>query len=254
MAPWVFIGPGPALAGQDSAGGDGFSAGVENGKIVILARLQGALTPETIKALSGGSPVTFTFVAQVKRKRFMIWDGTARQVVLKRIVKYDALKKTYLAWEKRDDTRPEDEINFSEELKRVEYKPSEPAKNNAAVAAQPPADPSVAVVKDNKPVVMDPLIFPSVKEMEEWVSSTGRTELGPVEGLGAAGDYYVQVRLKVKSVNPSPPLRYILFFLSFLDFDTGWLRSEQFNVSPAQKESALPSAGQKPSGAAEPAK
>jgi hypothetical protein len=215
----------------------GVLAGVENGKIIMSAKLSSAITADAMKAISGGTPVTFTYVAQVMMKRWALWDKTLRQVVIKRMVKYDALKKTFLVWEKRGES--EKNIGFGEELKKVEYKPAEPPPAPDAGAAEK-KPPSPAPEKAGAPVVMDPLELAKPHELEEWMASTGKLDLGSAEGIGEADKYYVQARLKVKSVNPSPPLRFLLFFYSFLDLDTGWIASEPFSAPAREKEPASP--------------
>ena len=216
----------PAMADMADNGGSFLAAGVDNGKVGVSVSIAGALTPETMKALSSGTPVTFTYVIQVNKERFLFWDRTAKQVVVKRVVKYDALKKQYLAWEKRDDEKSEDEIDFLAELKDVEYK------NTDVKTVNGPSTPTAPTTGGNDtPAVLEPLILPTTREMEEWVNTTGKVDLGTAQSLGAPGDYYAQARLKVKSMNPSPPMTYILFFISYLDLDTGWLQSGSFHVA-----------------------
>ncbi|MDH5638369.1 MAG: DUF4390 domain-containing protein, partial [Nitrospinota bacterium] len=171
----------------------------------------------------------FTYVIQVKQERTLLWDRSARQVVIKRVVKYDTLKKNYLAWEKRDDTKPEEEIEFEEELRKAEYKKTD-ENTNAKIAARGKASDGPSATDADASPMMDPLILLTAGEMMQWMSDTGAVDMGPMEGLGGQGTYYAMARLKVKSMNSSPPLTYILFFVSFLDFDTGWLTSKPFKV------------------------
>lgn len=227
----------PAMAEEAPVTGSKVEAEVKNGKVFISARLDGAFTPDTMKVLSGGAPITFTYVIQAKQERALLWDRLARQVVVKRVVKYDTLKKNYLAWEKRDDKKAEDEIEFEEELRKAEYKKSGEDANDEKAVRDKASDGSAADNADAPPM-MDPLILPTEGEMIQWMSDTGAVDMGPVEGLGSQGTYYAMARLKVKSMNSSPPLTYILFFVSFLDFDTGWMMSQPFTMPAAEKAPA----------------
>jgi len=237
----MFLAP-SAAPGQTPAAVSGVEAGVKNGKVYISARLYGAFTEDTLKVLSGGAPVTFTYAIQVKGKRSLLWDRTARQTVMKRVVKYDTLKKTYMVWEKTDDAESEDKIGFEEELRRAEYsKAGEAGQEGKQGSTKDPADSSAS--KTETPPVTDPLILPTIAETMEWMSNTGLVDMGPVESLGGHGVYYAKARLKVKSISSSPRLTYILFFVSFLDFDTGWLLSESFTVGGSGETSTQGAAG-----------
>ena len=226
-----------AAAGSDKLDSKGYyiSVDVENEKVVMVTRIAGAFSMETKKAVSGGAPVVFTYIIQMKRKRWLLWDSTVSHVVLKKTVKYDALKKNYLLWEKKAENVDEDEIEFGAELAKVDYKDA--ARQAPEAKAAPAAPPKENKADERPPVVMDPLMVSSLKEMEDWMSSSGKLDLGPASGMDKDSEYYVQLRLKVRSLNSSPPQALLLSFTSFLDLDSGWIESEPFEA-PSEKDGA----------------
>lgn len=191
-------------------------------RVLISAVLKGAFTPEIRKSIDSGGPVVFTYFLQLKRLRGFIWDKTVYKIALKRMVKFDALKKEYLVWEKKD--KDEDDIDFKAELKNVSYNETRQAGKSAAARQDKNIEPGTEVI-------MEPLIFKKAQELEKWMTHIEKFDLGSTDGLDKSALYKARVRCKMKQIKLIPPFNYILFFMSFLDFDTEWTSSTTFPIN-----------------------
>ncbi|VAX16898.1 hypothetical protein MNBD_NITROSPINAE04-2779 [hydrothermal vent metagenome] len=198
--------------------------------VIVSATLKGAFTPKIRKSVNSGAPVTFTYFMQLKRLRGFMWDKTVYKVALKRMVKFDALKKEYLAWEKKDED--EDDIDFKAELENANF-------NETGEAGDPPPAKHDKSAQSSSKVVMEPLVFKKAQELEKWMTHIENFDLGPIEGLDKSALYKVRVRCKMKQIKLIPPFNYILFFMSFLNFDTEWTDSTTFPVSGAALRKSL---------------
>lgn len=191
-------------------------------RVIVSATLKGAFTPGIRKSIDSGGPVTFTYHIQLKRLRGLIWDKTVYKFTLKKMVKFDALKKEYLAWEKKAED--EDDIDFKAELKNAHF-------NVTGDVSEITTPKEEKIVEPDSEVVMEPLIFKKVSELEKWMTHIEKFDLGSTEGLDASAFYKARVRCKMKQLKLIPPFNYILFFMSFLDFDTEWTNSTIFSIN-----------------------
>jgi hypothetical protein len=212
---FLFVAQGGAFAFADDAHIINVVKADSVDRVIVSATLKGAFTPEIRKSIDSGGPVTFTYHIQLKRLRGLIWDKTVYKFTLKKMVKFDALKKEYLAWEKKDED--EDDIDFKAELENVHF-------NKAG-------DVSEVTTTQEEEIVMEPLIFKKVSELEKWMTHIEKFDLGSTKGLDASAFYKARVRCKMKQLKLIPPFNYILFFMSFLDFDTEWTNSTTFSIN-----------------------
>lgn len=193
-------------------------------RIGVSAELRGAFTQEIRATIDSGAPLAFTYFVELRRHRAVVWDKAEREVAIRRMVKFDTLKKEYLTWEKRGED--EDELTFDAELRKVtpEDKSSpKPAEAAARGAGQNPPPP-----------VLDPVVLKKPEDMRRWMTVLEKFDLGPVDGLPAGGRYYLRVRCEMKSIKLIPPFNILLFFLKFLDFDTPWTESTVFTLTGAE--------------------
>jgi len=127
-------------------------------RISISAAIKGAFTREIVETINSGAPVTFTYFLQLKKYRTVVWDETVRSIAIKRMVKFDTLKKEYLTWEKRAED--EDDINFKAELTAMEYKSAEGDKKEESSNAP--------TAKGGDPKTGETMIKPvSIKDFKE---------------------------------------------------------------------------------------
>jgi hypothetical protein len=188
-------------------------------RVMVSAILKGAMTKDIKDSIESGAPVIFTYLVKLERVRRVVWNETVREVAVKKLVKYDALRKVYLTWEKKGDS-PE-KISFDAELSAAEHKdidkesasaPSSPAKD----PAQPPQE--TTVLKERE-------------ALEKWMTHLDNVDLGSVSEMRSMGRHYASVKCEMKAIQLMPPFNYILFFVSLWDFDTKWSDSTIFVVS-----------------------
>lgn len=187
-------------------------------RVYISAAIKGAFTPEIVETIESGTPVTFTYFLQLKKRRPILWNKRVRKLVIKRMVKFDTLKKEHLTWEKRAGSAGE--IDFDAETAWLEYKNGDEqggASSGSAGAKQ----------------AMEPVIIKGRNELRRWMTRLEKIDLGPVKDLTPGARYYAQVRCEMKSIKLIPPFNYILFFLALWDFDTGWGSSTTFTIEEA---------------------
>lgn len=239
-----------ALSGAFAFADDAYIVNVVRGepldRIVVSATLKGAFTPEIRKSIDSGAPVTFTYFLQLKRLRALVWDKTVHKVALKRMVKFDALKKEYLAWEKKD--KDEDDIDFKAELENVNLNETGEAAENTSAKKTSAENTSAEQGKpepSESKVIMEPLVFKKVQELEKWMTHIENFDLGPIEDLNKSAIYKARVRCKMKQIKLIPPFNYILFFMSLLDFDTEWTNSTTFTINGAGGQKNISSVQEK---------
>lgn len=74
-------------------------------------------------------------------------------------------------------------------------------------------------------------ITKSYAQVKRWMSEVRGIKIGSRQGLEKDEVYYVLVKAEIRSLKLIFPLNYLLFFLSFFNFDTPWTRSSYFKVS-----------------------
>ncbi len=185
--------------------------------VIVSAKIKGAFTPEIIETIQSGVPVTFTYFLQLKRQRSLLWNETERRMSIKRMVKFDTLRKEYLTWEKRAED--ESDIDFSAELAYMAHKNGKDKKKINAKNGNESREPA-----------KEPKAIKDTERLKEWMAHLGGIDLGPTDGMQAFTPYYFRVKCEMKSIKLIPPFNYILFFVSLWDFDTDWSASSPFTI------------------------
>lgn len=191
-------------------------------QINVSARVTGAFAHDIVDTIKAGAPVTFTYFIRLERNRFLFWDKTEKEQVVKKMVKYDPLKKIYLVYEKRGSD--EDEIDFEQEISLLEKRG-----NNQSEEKLPAGEGNLDADKktEDKNRLSAPQIIEKQSEMKEWMT---RLKNIPIDttGLQEYGVYRASVRGEMKSIKLIPPFNYILFFLTLFDFETDWAYTTPF--------------------------
>lgn len=73
-------------------------------------------------------------------------------------------------------------------------------------------------------------VFESYSEMIEWVSKIEKVSLTPINTLRTKHKYYVSIKAEIKAGELPFILRYLLFFIPYSEFSTGWVDSGEFMV------------------------
>lgn len=71
-------------------------------------------------------------------------------------------------------------------------------------------------------------VFESYNEMTEWVSKIDRVSITPINTLRMNHEYYVSIKAEIKAGELPFLLRYLLFFIPYSEFSTGWINSGEF--------------------------
>ena len=71
----------------------------------------------------------------------------------------------------------------------------------------------------------------SYGELKRWMAELAGVPLASRRLLEPEERYYVRVKAEIRSVSLVFPLNYLLFFVSFFNFDTPWAASSLFRVS-----------------------
>jgi hypothetical protein len=67
-------------------------------------------------------------------------------------------------------------------------------------------------------------------DVRRWMNSLEGIKLAPYRNLKPGELYYVQIRAEIRSIKLVFPLNFLLFFVSFWDFDTPWANSPLFQI------------------------
>jgi hypothetical protein len=186
-------------------------------RVMVSATLRGGMTREIKDSIESGAPVTFTYLVKLERIRRVVWNETVREVAVKKLAKYDALRKVYLTWEKKGDSP--DAISFDQELSATEYKDKDKESAAAREQAQSPQEPTVLKERE---------------VLEKWMTRLENVDLGASADMRSSSRHFASVKCEMKAIKLMPPFNYILFFVSLWDFDTKWSDSSLFvvNASP----------------------
>lgn len=71
-------------------------------------------------------------------------------------------------------------------------------------------------------------VFESYNEMAEWVSRIDRVSIAPINTMRTNHKYYVSIKAEIKAGELPFILRYLLFFIPYSEFSTGWVNSGEF--------------------------
>ncbi len=191
-------------------------------QINISARVTGAFAHDIVDTIKAGAPVTFTYFIRLERNRVFFWDKTEKEQVVKKMVKYDPLKKIYLVYEKRGPD--EDEIDFEQEISLLEKRGNNQTEEDLA-------DGEGNLHRDQKPKNENSPVAPQIiekqSEMKEWMTRLKNIPINTTD-LPEFGVYRASVRGEIKSIKLIPPFNYILFFLTLFDFETEWAYTTPF--------------------------
>lgn len=187
--------------------------------VMVSAILKGGMTRDIKDSIESGAPVTFTYLVKLERVRRVVWNETIREVAVKKLVKYDPLRKVYLTWEKKGDKS--EAISFDAELSAVEHKDRDKGSGSAPSApekepAQPPQEPTALKERE---------------ALEKWMTHLDNVDLGATSEMRLFGRHFASVKCEMKAIQLMPPFNYILFFVSLWDFDTKWSDSTIFVVN-----------------------
>jgi hypothetical protein len=149
------------------------------------------------KLIHSGTPATFSYEIKLRRQRVGWRDKTVGRMVVKRMVKYDLLNKSYKLSEKieRSGALIEEVQEASDEIKKENDFPDE---------------------------------VDTFDKVTSWMTDLKNIKLLNKERMDKDKNYYVKVRADLKSIKLWMPFNYILFFISFWDIDTDWKDSSLF--------------------------
>ncbi len=70
----------------------------------------------------------------------------------------------------------------------------------------------------------------SFQEAKKWMSSLEGIRLASYKVLTKEDLYYIQIHAEIRSIELAFPLNYLLFFVTFFNFDTPWAKSPYFRL------------------------
>lgn len=70
----------------------------------------------------------------------------------------------------------------------------------------------------------------SFQEAKKWMSSLEGIRLASYKVLTKEDLYYIQIQAEIRSIELAFPLNYLLFFVTFFNFDTSWAKSPYFRL------------------------
>jgi len=194
----------------------------KNNDVLLSARLENAFTEEISQAIESGAPVSFTFYLTVKQHRRFWSDKERISKVIKKIVKYDSFNKEYHVVEKIG----ENESDFTDEKS---------SSFNQVVTSAVPVEENALAHNDTVMDEQQTVVMEKSEDLEKWMSTLEKIHIGSRKDFSDNHEYYVQIKAKMKSINLPTPFNYILFFVSFWDFDTSLKSSPYFRGAPPEK-------------------
>jgi hypothetical protein len=139
--------------------------------VLLYARLINGFKTEMESAILAGVPSIFTLQIEVYQPRSLVWDKKIMSHEIKRIIKYDNLKKTF------------------------------------------------SIFTNGNP---EPTIFPDFESAQKAVADFSGIIITPLRGLLRGERYYLKMKIKIDKVRLPLHMEYILFFVSYWDFETDW--------------------------------
>lgn len=187
-----------------------------NEKYALLtasASLDGAFTENIEEALMSGMPVTFTFYVKLIRDRSFFWDDNEKTTVIHKVVKYDSFTKEFNAIEIIDNKPPKHD-EFDGMLASIKKSHGD-------------------TLFSKKPFSFDELskrylVLKTLPMVKLWMSRLRNIPLGEKLDYPSDAKYRLEVKAEMDTIKLTPPFNYILFFVSFLNFDTEWATSSPF--------------------------
>jgi len=74
-------------------------------------------------------------------------------------------------------------------------------------------------------------VFDTYEDMVHWVSTIDKVNLVSLKTLSSGHTYYVGIKAEIKAGKLPFLLRYLLFFVPYSEFSTGWAYSNQFKLA-----------------------
>jgi hypothetical protein len=193
----------------------------ENNDVLLSARLEGAFTKEITEAIDSGAPVSFTYYVTVKQHRRYWTDKNRISKVIKKIVKYDSFNKEYHVVERIGESESDVTGNRLSSVDKVV--------SSAVPMEETPLGEGAEEVDEGQSEVVA-----KSDQLKEWMSTLDNIYIGSKKDFSEDHQYYVQVKATMKSINLPRPFNYILFFVSFWDFDTSIQSSPLFHGAPPE--------------------
>lgn len=201
------------------------------GRVLISADLEDAFSEDVEEAILSGMPVTFSYTVNLYRSRSLMWDKEERSVRIHKIVKYDSFSKEFSALELISDDPP-DPADFERELAAIK-------ENNRNT------------LFSKKPLVLNSrntryLSLKNLVAVQVWMGNLRNIEVGKVVEFKRSGKYYAEVKAELASNIFASAVNYILFFVSFLEFETDWEYSTAFMMKNSGDSTNRLAGGEKP--------
>jgi len=165
--------------------------------------------------IMSGMPITFTFYVNLIRSRFMMWDKTEKTITLHKTVKYDSFTKEFNAIETIADDPPDPE-SFKKKLEAIKKTNQDTLFSNS---------PNLNGAGNQRYLVLK-----NKASMEEWMSHLRDVPIADTLDLRKSKKYYLKIKSEMHSPDLVAPFNYILFFVSFMEFETSWQDSTAFLV------------------------
>lgn len=143
--------------------------------VLLYARLINGFKPEMESAILAGVPTVFTLQLDVYKMRSYIWNKKISSHEIKRVIKYDNLKKTF------------------------------------------------SIYTNGNP---EPSIFPDFESAQNAMADFSGIIATPISYLERGENYYLEMKIKIDKVRLPLHMEYILFFVSYWDFETAWYQQK----------------------------
>lgn len=162
--------------------------------IRISFEIKNAFTEEIEEGIKSGIPTTFTFFVELYRKRGLWFDEQLKSITFRHTIKYDTLKEEY---EIMMDEKPQSGADLSKD----------------APAGASKSAPMPMRVKE-------------ALQAKKIMASGDNIIVKPVSALQKGEQYQIRVKATLDAVDLPFPLNYMLFFVSFWNYETSWYEKE----------------------------
>lgn len=157
--------------------------------IQMSFEIKNAFTKEIEEGIKSGIPTSFTFFVELYRKRGLWFNEQLNSMTFKHTVKYDTLKEEY-------------EIVLDEKPLGSDF--GEPKQSLGRV----------------------PIRVKEIEQAKEIMASADNITMKLVSALQKGEQYQLRIKATLDAVNLPFPLNYMLFFVSFWNYETGWYEKE----------------------------
>lgn len=195
----------------------------EGDSVLLSAHLTGAFTKDISDAIQSGAPVSFTYSVSVRQHRRYWLDRDTITKVVRKTVKYDSFTKDYHILEKIGENESDFKEDDSSYLGKV-------VSSMTSVEDGAGSREDSETKEDREDTVLHDL-----KDLEKWMSLLDSVYLGRKNEFSDNREYYVEIKATMKSIHLPMPFNYLLFFVSYWDFDTSMKSSSRFQGPPPAK-------------------